>query len=119
MRKLMLSTLCIFFCSLIAFAGDPSESTKKLLLDEIRRLDSVEKTLHYRTGKIVLADNVATIDVPKGFKFLDSVEARYVLEDLWGNPKGSGALGLLFPENSGATDQTVMFSLCNMIPWDM
>jgi uncharacterized membrane-anchored protein len=89
---------------LIAFAGDPNDSTKKALLDEIKRMDSIEKALHYRSGKIVLANNVATIDVPKGFKFLDSAEARYVIEDIWGNPSGAGVLGLLFPENSGATD---------------
>jgi uncharacterized membrane-anchored protein len=74
------------------------------MIEAMKRMDSIESTLHYKTGKINLGDNIATMTVPSGFKFLESAEAKYVLEDLWGNIKGQAPLGLLFPENSGATD---------------
>jgi len=52
-----------------------------------------------------LIRGIATINVPAGFKFLDSKEAKFVVEDLWGNPPSDLApLGVIFPANSGATD---------------
>lgn len=70
-----------------------------------REIDSIENSLHYKTGLIELPGGVASIQVPAGFKFLESAEAKRVLEDIWGNPAREKApLGLLFPENSGATD---------------
>ena len=73
-------------------------------MDELKKMDSIEKTLHYKTGAINIGDNIATIAVPKGFTFLESSGAKYVLEDLWGNQKGQSPLGLLFPEGSTASN---------------
>ena len=103
MRKFILFTIIACSFAFPAFAKDPDDSTK-LLIETMKRMDSIESTLHYKTGKIILGNRIATITVPKGFKFLDSAEAKYVLEDLWGNMQGQAPLGLLFPENSGATD---------------
>jgi uncharacterized membrane-anchored protein len=70
----------------------------------MKRMDSIEKSLHYKTGLIVLRDGIATINVPKGFKFLEPDEAEHVIVNLWGNLKGDNRpLGLLFPEKGGAT----------------
>src|SRR5437868_6404298 len=102
MRQITLLISAIFFSFVAVFAKNPSDSTK-LLLQELKRLDSIEKTLHYKTGVITLGDNIATINVPQGFTFLDAKEAKYVIEDLWGNQKGQAPLGMLFPESATAT----------------
>jgi uncharacterized membrane-anchored protein len=40
---------------------------------------------------------IASLDIPKGFKFLDGKQAAYVLHDVWKNPY-SESLGMLMPE---------------------
>ncbi|MES2691445.1 MAG: DUF2167 domain-containing protein [Bacteroidota bacterium] len=70
-------------------------------IDSIQfKIDSLENTFKYQTGTIQLGDGIGSIEVPKGFKYLDATQSEYVLTELWGNPKGS-TLGMLFPENSG------------------
>lgn len=105
MRKSFLLVM-LFLISISLFAQPKKEEPAEPDLDEQARIiDSIESSLHYKTGKIVLNGGIATINVPAGFKFLESTEAKFVLEDLWGNPPQSEPpLGLIFPANSGATD---------------
>ena len=99
------------FISVSAAGKMPVDTTKSelpdslfvLLQQKLKQMDSIESTLHYKTGTITLGNSKTTIQVKEGFKFLESDEAEYVLTDLWGNLKGSKPLGLLFPENGGAT----------------
>jgi uncharacterized membrane-anchored protein len=103
MKKVLAFLTALFvFCG-GAFAGNPEDSLQ-LMKEQIRIMDSIEGTLHYKTGKIELGNGIASINVPANFKFLDAAEAKYVIEDLWGNPKGQAPLGALFPASSGATD---------------
>jgi uncharacterized membrane-anchored protein len=107
MKKLIL-LLFVMAGNLAVFGQKENEKDSASLDPEfvsmLQRMDSIEKTLHYKTGTIVLGDGIATINVPEGFKFLESKEADYVLVDLWGNLRGSEPpLGMLFPANSGAT----------------
>lgn len=64
--------------------------------------DSVE--FKYQTGTIDLEKGNGKIEVPKGFKFLDANQAKFVLTDLWGNPPQSDIVGMLVPENQEVTD---------------
>ncbi|TYZ06805.1 DUF2167 domain-containing protein [Hymenobacter lutimineralis] len=79
-----------------AAAPAPADSVDR----EKAYVDSVHATLHYQTGHIVLPDNLGTLDVPKGFRFLDAEQSNYVLTKLWGNPEG-GSLGMLLPDDRG------------------
>ncbi|HEX2535907.1 MAG TPA: DUF2167 domain-containing protein [Chitinophagaceae bacterium] len=106
MRSLFLALFCA--ASLLVRAGDPVDSLE--LKAELTRIyDSIESRLHYKTGSFTLADGLATIKVPKGFKFLEASEARYVIEEVWGNQKGQIALGLIFPDSSSATSSSFAF----------
>lgn len=53
----------------------------------------------WKTGKVEIGDHVAVIDLPRDFRYLDPKQSKTVIEDLWGNPKGSadGILGMIFP----------------------
>ncbi|MGH8433667.1 MAG: DUF2167 domain-containing protein [Pseudomonas sp.] len=56
------------------------------------------KSLHPQTGKVVIGDNLATLDLPKQFVFLDSAEAERVLTVAWGNPPSEPLpLGMILP----------------------
>ncbi|GAA4324395.1 DUF2167 domain-containing protein [Flaviaesturariibacter amylovorans] len=103
MRTLCLSVLLL--AALVVRAGDPTDSLKReqaAMAEQLRAVDSIEKSLHYKTGTVVVGSNLATLNLPAGFKFLDSTEARLIIEDIWGNPKGQKALGLIVPANTGA-----------------
>jgi uncharacterized membrane-anchored protein len=70
------------------------------------KIDSLEKTFTYQHGTINIGNGIGTIKVPKGFKYLDSLQAARVLVDLWNNPKYENmSLGFLLPENQGILDQ--------------
>ena len=51
--------------------------------------------LKFREGSIPLGDGLATLNVPTGFRFLGSEDAKSILVDLWNNPPQDAPLGLL------------------------
>jgi uncharacterized membrane-anchored protein len=55
----------------------------------------------WQTGTVTLGSNLATITLPEGYRLLGNKDARFVLEELWGNPKDPDVLGLMFPPNMG------------------
>jgi uncharacterized membrane-anchored protein len=103
MKKVLLLFTGLFFSFTFILANDPADSLQLLMEKQLKIMDSIESTLHYKTGTISLGNGVAAINVDNGFRFLESNEAEYVLTDLWGNLKGTKPLGILFPPNSGAT----------------
>src|SRR5262245_28853067 len=56
-----------------------------------------EASLTYTTGTVVIGKQLATINVPSGFRFLGPADAKRLLEEGWGNPPGSAPLGMLVP----------------------
>jgi uncharacterized membrane-anchored protein len=92
MRKILLTWLVglVVMPAFAAFRGE-NDSTNTFL-------DSLEASFQYQTGEIKLGD-IGTLQVPAGFRYLDSAQARFVIHDLWGNPGGSGTLGMIVPEN--------------------
>lgn len=56
-------------------------------------------SLRYQQGNITLRGGVAKISLPTQFRYLDSKDSETVLSRLWGNPEGSGALGMIVPAN--------------------
>lgn len=77
-----------------SYAQDAVDSTRLFI-------DSLEASLHYQEGEIKLDNGIGTLQTPAGFRYLDSKQSAYVLQDLWGNPDGSGTLGMIVPKNTG------------------
>jgi uncharacterized membrane-anchored protein len=97
MKKIILLTFVI-----IASTVSYSQSEAEL----IKQLDSIEKSFKYEHGTIILTNGIGKIEVPKGFKYLNSIQAEKVLVDLWGNPKSeTPSLGMILPENQGVMGQ--------------
>jgi uncharacterized membrane-anchored protein len=100
MRLLLLAFSCLLTSTL--FAKEPADSAD-LLTAQLKKIDSIERSLHYKTGTVTLSNGIATIQIPQNFKFLEGAEARYIIEDVWGNLKGQTALGMLVPAGSAAS----------------
>jgi len=100
MKALLLLLTFSLALSFTMYAGTPPDSTGLAEKEKLHIIDSVENTFKFTDGVIQLGNGIATINVPKGFKFLDGDQAQYVITELWGNPKGNKPLGLLMPADS-------------------
>lgn len=92
MKKTVLLLFLITFFSSKVVAQEPKNN------DEL-----FEKTLNYQSGKITLPEGDGTLNVPKGFKFLNAEQTQGVLTNLWGNPEDKSVLGSLVPDGKGVT----------------
>ena len=54
-------------------------------------------TLDYRTGSVTIANNLAILDLPDGYRYLETADARKVVEKIWGNPPNPETVGLIVP----------------------
>ena len=96
----MKTLLTLMLCGAIAFTAAAQEEidSAQLLIDQL------ESSLTYQHGEINLAGDLGVLKVPSGFRYLDSAQAHYVIQDLWGNPSGAGTLGMIVPENIGVME---------------
>jgi uncharacterized membrane-anchored protein len=50
-----------------------------------------------QNGTIELPNGIATLDIPESFRYLGPEDSKRFLEEAWGNPDGSGQIGMLLP----------------------
>lgn len=114
MKKYLTLTLCFVIVAFSLLAQPESSQepeTEKAYLQFLQFSDSLNKALKYQKGEIKLKD-IAILNVPENFKFLDKVQSKKVLEDLWGNPPDETILGMLFPEWGGPlNDSSYAFAI--------
>ncbi|MBL0954783.1 MAG: DUF2167 domain-containing protein [Leptospira sp.] len=67
--------------------------------------------LKYQTGTVTIGDKLATIKVPKGFKFLDAKQSQFVLHEVWSNPLNEGILGMLFKSDQTPISDNFTYAL--------
>lgn len=60
-----------------------------------RQLDSIDKKLEFKTGQLLLANGKIRMTVPDDFQFIEGEQARFILEDLWGNYSDGEVCGML------------------------
>lgn len=108
MKKLFFLVLSISFFSFSAFADkDKKKNDKKaetdsisnIIMEQLQLRDSVLKAMKYETGSITLKGNIAKLNIPKGFKFLNAEQSQYILSKIWGNPERDDVLGMIFQED--------------------
>jgi uncharacterized membrane-anchored protein len=105
MRLTALACLALTFSA--AFAQDDSDGDTALTAEERQELQAMRallESLHRQSGRIVLRDGLATLDVPQDFYFLDAKDTERVLTEAWHNPPGGGDLGMLFPADQTPFD---------------
>lgn len=107
-----MKTLTLFFWAVLCLNMTIAQSNDTFVSDEAMEaemaayfaaMDSISKTFTYQYGTILLSKNgmqLAKLEVPKGYKYLDAEQTEYVLTELWGNPStGEPNLGMLFPDS--------------------
>ncbi len=55
-------------------------------------------SLRFHKGEVELPRTGARLDLGAGYEFLETDDARLVLEEVWGNPPADAPLGLIVPE---------------------
>lgn len=63
-----------------------------------------QRTLDFETGKVTVQGDLATIDLPAGWTYLQARDARYVVETVWENPPDPSTLGLVGPPGFAEDD---------------
>ena len=53
--------------------------------------------LSWEEGRVGLGAGLATCDLPGGWSYLRDAEARFIVEDVWGNPEDPSVIGLITP----------------------
>ena len=101
-----LASLPLVFAAGLAFAQEtpaPAEASSPTEAEMIAAYQAhVAETLKgitYKEGTAELPGGIAHLDLPSGYRFVDSQGARKVVVDLWGNPpeQGSDVLGMVVP----------------------
>jgi uncharacterized membrane-anchored protein len=89
-RSLLLLCLCLTF-PVTVLAVAPSAPT------EAAEETSLIDTFDLKTGTVELSNGMVKMEVPDGFRYIGPEDSKRFLEEGWGNPDGSGTLGMLLP----------------------
>jgi uncharacterized membrane-anchored protein len=82
--------LCLALCAPFAHAGGSAQSQREAA-------EKFLQSLTFKEGKITLPGNIATLDLPAGFRYLPPPDASRLLTEGWGNPPGFETLGMIVP----------------------
>lgn len=84
---MFLSIAMLFCCTLRAQTGNA--------------INASQKDLRYQTGEVTIANGVAQLSMPPGFKFLNAEQSKYIISELWHKAPQPDLAGMLFPEWGG------------------
>ena len=100
MKKALLQLILLISSFTMLADGNKKSDTDTI---DIQKMLARMDTFHYQTSGHISLGTVASLEIPKGFKYLDGGQAASVLHDVWKNPY-SPSLGMLFPEDKGPFD---------------
>lgn len=63
----------------------------------LQRLAALDASLRYAEGVVPLGENLATLRLASGLRYLDPAMTERLLVEGWGNPDGSDTLGMIVP----------------------
>jgi uncharacterized membrane-anchored protein len=70
-----------------------------------QEVEKIEAGLKWVTGRVVLGNNLAEVNLSSDFRYLGPEDARKVIVDLWGNPPARGdSLGMICPADIGPSE---------------
>ena len=99
-KTILLSVLSVgLVIGMATYAAETEEQPSREAM-----IAAFEASLKYQQGEVVLPNDVATLDIPKNFRYLGPKDAERVLR-AWGNPPGSETLGMIFPNEISPLDE--------------
>src|SRR5258706_112864 len=96
----LLRPLCCFAALLLAgplFSAPPAAPAAPDHAAQLAARRKLIDALHYEKGSINLHDGLAKVVLPEGYKYLNPADTSTLLVKIWGNPEGSGTLGMIMP----------------------
>jgi len=93
MKKILVSLLLILsFNTQFCLAEKEAAKSEDALWDSLKQ----------QTGEITLPKDIAKLNIPKEFYFLDKKDSRTLLVDIWKNPvqSSTGVLGMIVPRKA-------------------
>jgi uncharacterized membrane-anchored protein len=96
MRKIIIPFVVMMASFLVGKGSQPDNTSDSAMSYEalLARIDTFK---YQNSGQVKIGD-VAVLNIPAGFKFLDGPQAASVLHNVWKNPYAP-SLGMLFPED--------------------
>ena len=107
MKKI--TTLFFLFVASISFSQSEEETFDEVAY--LKQVDSINNTFNYEYDKISIGNDLATINIPDGYKFLNAEQSKIVLTDLWGNPPADDTLGMLFPKDEHPVGDSMIYAV--------
>ncbi len=92
-KALLSAMLCLALTTAAVQAAAPAEPAAASASTAAALLDS----LKFQQGRITLPGDIATLDLPAGFRYLPPADAGRLLTEGWGNPPGIDTLGMIVP----------------------
>jgi uncharacterized membrane-anchored protein len=102
MRRILTALLCLSLAAALpvraAEAGAAASAAAAPAASAPQRTaEQFLASLTFREGKIKLPGDIATLDLPASFRYLDPADTARLLSDGWGNPPGAKSLGMIVP----------------------
>ncbi|MFZ1527220.1 MAG: DUF2167 domain-containing protein [Ferruginibacter sp.] len=98
-QSFLLACICLF--SFLQVKAGPDDSLTNELIAQFKLIDSVNKAMNWQHNTVMISNGAIKLNVPKGFKFLNAEQSKYILHDIWGNPPRPDVLGMIFPDKGG------------------
>lgn len=90
------------FAAALALAASPvlAQGPSEPPAEAGMTVEAFEKSLQWKTGTVALDGGIATLNIPRGYRYLGPADANRVLTQAWGNPPGEAPLGMIFPASA-------------------
>jgi uncharacterized membrane-anchored protein len=79
--------------------ADPGETPALSASEQAayERLVALDASFAYASGTVGIGEGLATLNLPETLRYLDPAGTERLLVEGWGNPDGSGTLGMILP----------------------
>lgn len=79
-------------------------------------LHTGQQTLQYQYGVVPIADGVAQLTIPAGFKFLNAEQSKYIISEVWHQSPQPDLTGMLFPQSADPLNKNSYAVIINYEP---
>lgn len=79
----------------LALTPSQAEEREEISFEEFMAAATAD--MDFQTGSVELDSGEVTFDLPEGWAFLQTADARTVVEDIWGNPDSPEVVGFIDP----------------------
>lgn len=117
-KKIIILFLAVMaVAALCSFDNVSDDDMRAMGVDDMMLLMAKTDTIDGRGGRVDFPECHAHINVPEDFLFLDSIQAKKLLVEYWGNPvdRTEGLLGVIVPKSAESFYQ---ISLAYVVKYD-